>query len=85
MADKFNNPFETIDSQLQSIKSELENIKNVLASKSQSEKKYYSIKEAADKLQVAEITLYRGGQSGKIPTKRIGSRLMVPGSFVDNQ
>lgn len=79
------NPFETIDKTLQSIQSELENIKNVLASTSKPEKKYYSIKEAADKLQVAEITLYRGGQSGKIPTKRIGSRLMVPGSFVDSK
>lgn len=75
------NPFLQIDSRLQAIEETLA----ILAAKEQplTEKKYYTIAEAAKKLNVAEITLYRNGQAGKIPTKRIGSRLMIPGSFVD--
>ena len=77
------NPFSLIDNRLKSIESTLA----ILAAKEQPqlEKKYYSIAEAAKKLNVAEITLYRNGQAGKIPTKKIGSRLMVPGSFVDSK
>lgn len=75
------NPFSLIDNRLKSIESTLA----IIAAKEQPqpEKKYYTISEAAKKLNVAEITLYRNGQAGKIPTKKIGSRLMVPGSFVD--
>jgi hypothetical protein len=36
----------------------------------QPEKKYYSVSEAAKKLNVAEITLYRNGKAGKIPVKK---------------
>lgn len=77
------NPFSLIDNRLKSIESTLA----ILAAKEQPqpEKKYYSIAEAAKKLNVAEITLYRNGQAGKIPTKKIGSRLMIPGSFVDSK
>ena len=77
------NPFSLIDIRLKSIESTLA----IIAAKEQPqpEKKYYSIAEAAKKLNVAEITLYRNGQAGKIPTKKIGSRLMVPGSFVDSK
>lgn len=77
------NPFEALENHLLSIKDELADLKKIVASTSQPEKKYYSISEAAQKLNVSEITLYRNGQSGKIPTKKIGTRLMVPGSFVD--
>jgi excisionase family DNA binding protein len=77
------NPFSLIDSRLKSIESTLA----IIAAKEQpqSEKKYYTIAEAAAKLNVAQITLYRNGQAGKIPTKKIGSRLMIPGSFVDSK
>ena len=77
------NPFSLIDNRLKSIESTLA----IIAAKEQPqpEKKYYSIAEAAKKLNVAEITLYRNGQAGKIPTKKIGSRLMIPGSFVDSK
>jgi excisionase family DNA binding protein len=77
------NPFAQIDFRLKSIEQTL----LVLASKEQpqAEKKYYSIAEAAKKLNVAQITLYRNVQAGKIPAKKVGSRLMILGSFVDEQ
>lgn len=77
------NPFSLIDNRLKSIESTLA----IIAAKEQPqpEKKYYTIAEAATKLNVAQITLYRNGQSGRIPTKKIGSRLMIPGSFVDSK
>ena len=80
-AQPINNPFTQIDNRLKSIESTLA----IIAAKEQPqpEKKYYSISEAAKKLNVAEITLYRNGKSGKIPIKKVGSRLMVPGSYVD--
>ncbi len=77
------NPFSLIDNRLKSIESTLA----MLASREQplQEKRFYSIADAAKKMQVAEITLYRNGKSGKIPTKRVGSRIMIPGSFVDSK
>lgn len=77
------NPFSLIDIRLKSIESTLA----IIAAKEQPqpEKKYYTIAEAATKLNVAQITLYRNGQAGRIPTKKIGSRLMIPGSFVDSK
>jgi hypothetical protein len=77
------NPFSLIDNRLKSIESTLA----MLAAREQpqSEKKFYSIAEAATKLNVAQITLYRNCQAQKIPSKKIGSRLMIPGSFVDSK
>ncbi len=75
------NPFDAIDSRLKSIEESLA----TLAAKEQpqAERKFYPVAEAAEKLCVAPITLYRGVESGKIPHKRIGSRVMIPGSYVD--
>lgn len=85
MTTKNYNPFDALQNDLQSIKFELADIRQVLTSTTQPEKKYYTISEAAKKLNVAEITIYRNAQAGKIPTKKIGSRLMVPGSYVDGK
>ncbi len=75
------NPFEHIDTRLTKIEDTL----NQLAARkcSTPEKKYYTISEAAKKLNVAAITLYRNGKFGKVPIKKIGSRIMIPGSYVD--
>lgn len=77
------NPFDRLDLRLSKIESAI----MALVSKelAQPEKKFYTIAEAAQKLNVARITLYRNCQSGKVPSKKIGSRLMIPGSFVDGQ
>lgn len=77
------NPFDSIFNDLKLIKNEVAEIKNALTTAESPEKKYYSVAEAAKRLNVAKITLYRSAQAKKIPTKRIGSRLMIPGSFVD--
>ena len=75
------NPFESIDVRLQSI----ENSIQTLLAKTQAapERKFYTIQQAALKLNVAEITMYRNVQAGRIPSKKIGSRVMIPSSFVD--
>jgi len=77
------NPFSLIDTRLSSIESALAIL--VAKEQPQPEKKYYTIAEAATKLNVAQITLYRNVQAQKIPSKKIGSRLMIPGSFVDGR
>ncbi len=82
-ANQNTNPFEIIDQQLKSIQSELLDIKHAISSTVHQEKKYYTIAEAALKLNVSQITVYRNAHAGKIPTKRIGSRVMIPGSFLD--
>lgn len=81
MAENNFNPFTAIDNRLSSIEQSLA----VIASREQPqvEKKFYPVNQAAEKLGVAAITLYRGIEAGKIPHKRIGSRVMLPGSFVD--
>lgn len=72
------NPFDSISQRLSRIESTL-----ALIVEKQPEKKFYPVAEAAERLGVAPITLYRGAESGKIPHKRVGSRLMIPGSFIE--
>lgn len=84
MSDKVRlNPFEPIETRLESIESTLVEIQMAITGAQIAEKKYYSVLEAAEQLNVAPLTLYRNIKSGKIPAKKIGSRIMVPGSYVD--
>jgi excisionase family DNA binding protein len=76
------NPFETIDQRLMKIEEALIRLASLIQP-SQREKRYYSVSEAAKKLNVAEITLYRNVNIGKIPAKKVGARLMIPCSYVD--
>ena len=75
------NPFDSLNDRLTAIESSLA----MIAAKEtpQAERKFYSIADASQKLGVAQITLYRQVEAGTIPFKRIGSRVMIPGSFVD--
>ncbi len=75
------NPFLQLDNRLKSIEAMLAII--IAREQPQFQKKWYSISEAAEKLNVADITLYRNAQAGKIPSRKIGSRLMIPASYVD--
>jgi excisionase family DNA binding protein len=81
MNTEINNPFTELANQLTEINNKLD----AIASKNhpQPEKKYYPIREASEKLGVAPITIYRGCESGAIPSKKVGSRILIPGSFVD--
>jgi excisionase family DNA binding protein len=81
MNTEIQNPFLEIDNRLKSIESTLARIDS--REQPKAEKKFYPVVEAAAKLGVAPITIYRGTESGKIPSKRIGSRVMIPGSFID--
>lgn len=81
MAENNFNPFDAIDNRLSSIEQSLAEIAS--RERPQVEKKFYPVSQAAEKLCVASITIYRGVESGKIPHKRIGSRVMIPSSFVD--
>lgn len=76
------NPFSAIDTRLKSIEDQLIEIAN-RERPIQNEKKFYRVSEAAQKLGVAPITIYRGTESGKIPAKRVGARVMIHSSFVD--
>jgi len=82
-ANQSTNPFEVLDLQLKTIQSELVSIKNAITSSTHQEKSYYTIAETAKKLNVSRITVYHNANAGKIPTKKIGSRVMIPGSFLD--
>jgi len=45
-------------------------------------KSYYSIPEAAEMKGISENEIFLGIQGLKIPTKRIGMRVMIPGWFL---
>ena len=77
------NPFDIIFLRLKSIEDILSRMSSRAESVETSRVKYYTVAEAAKKLGVAEITLYRNMKTGKIPFKEIGSRKMIPSSFVD--
>jgi excisionase family DNA binding protein len=79
------NPFEVLEQHILSLKSEVSDLRDELRSRTKSEKKYYTIKEAASKLNVARLTVYRNTKNGNIPRIQIGSRVMVPASWVDGQ
>lgn len=48
-------------------------------------KRYYSVKEVAAIFGVSISLIYSGVQQGKIPSRRIGSRVLIPASFVDGK
>ena len=78
------NPFKILESRIKSMEDMLTELKTfTLSSATFNEPKFYSVAGAAKKLGVAEITIYRNVQNGTIPFKRIGTRIMIPGTFVD--
>lgn len=46
-------------------------------------KLFYSIKELATMLPISRSTLYSAVCNGKIPSKRIGSRILIPVSYLE--
>jgi len=79
------NPFDAINIQLIEIKNELSAIALKVQSAPVTEKKYYSIRESAEKLNVSPITMYRGTASGEIPSRKVGTRTVIPSSFFDSK
>ena len=47
-------------------------------------KHVYSVKEAAKKLNVCEMTIYRKVKSNEIPAKRVGKAIRIPAQFIDD-
>jgi excisionase family DNA binding protein len=76
------NPFENIDSRLASIEGTLSDLLGALAVRA-TPTNYYSVAEASKKLGVAEITVRRRVGAGEIPCKKVGSRIMIPSSYID--
>lgn len=77
------NPFDLLESHLLSIKASLDDLRRTIDSTSHNEKEWYSISEASQRLGCSRITLYRNAQSGKVPVKNVGTRLLIPGSYVN--
>ncbi len=48
------------------------------------EKTSYSVKEAAMTLGVSAITIYRKVAVQEIPSRKIGSRVLIPADFIQN-
>ena len=44
----------------------------------------YTVEYAALRLGITKMTIYRGVERGEIPHKRIGRRILIPVSWVDN-
>lgn len=47
------------------------------------QKKFYSIQELTKILSVGRSTLYAAVTAGKIPAKRLGTRILIPASYVN--
>lgn len=75
------NPFEEISLRLSRIETSIQQLTQVEQPKP--EVRFYQVDEAARKLHVSAITIYRNIQSGKIPSKKVGQRVLIPGSFID--
>lgn len=46
-------------------------------------KRYYTVKEAAEILGVSVSLIYDAVKKGKIPCRKIASRILIPASFID--
>lgn len=46
-------------------------------------KKFYTVNEAAEMLQVSIVTVYRYVENGKIPCKRVGRAIRIPASYFE--
>ena len=46
-------------------------------------KKFYSVKEVAEILGVSRSLVYAKICNGKIPSRRIGRRILIPASYVE--
>jgi excisionase family DNA binding protein len=44
---------------------------------------WYTVPEAARALRMSKVTLYRKAQSGKIPSRREGRKVLIPAWFVE--
>ncbi|ADZ83550.1 helix-turn-helix domain-containing protein [Cellulosilyticum lentocellum] len=49
-----------------------------------SKKHVYSVKEAAKKLDVCEMTIYRKVKTNEIPAKRVGKAIRIPAQYIDD-
>lgn len=49
----------------------------------QKETKYLTVAEVAKKLKVAPLTIYRGMNRGEIPHKKIGSKKLIPSTYLE--
>lgn len=47
------------------------------------ELKYLSVAQAAEKLGVSPLTIYRSVKAGKIPAKHLGSKIKIPSTYCD--
>lgn len=49
----------------------------------QKEPKYLTVAEAAKKLKVAPLTIYRGMNKGTVPFKQVGSKKLIPSTYLE--
>lgn len=77
------NPFELLMKELRGLREEVAELRALVEAGVQKERTYYSVKDASKLIGVSAITLYRQCLAGKVPVKQIGSRKMIPGSFID--
>ena len=48
------------------------------------ERASYTVKETSKILGVSEITIYRKVATHEIPSRKIGSRVLIPADFINN-
>ena len=77
------NPFEDLDRRLSAIEEALAMIYQKLTVEKSPSKKFYTVNEAAKELSISTGTIYRLCKLGKIPTRKFGSRIVIPGNFID--
>lgn len=77
------NPFDKLEIRLIAIEDKLQLISEQLMTKRAPIKRFYSIAEASAQLGISRITLYRLTKEGKIPSRRLGSRVMITGNYLE--
>jgi excisionase family DNA binding protein len=50
---------------------------------SEKQRQFFSVRETAERLSVSPITIYRAVEGGRIPCARVGTRRLVPASWLE--
>jgi excisionase family DNA binding protein len=81
MQSNSDNPFVSIRNDIGSVRQDIQELRQLIQATKAETPKYFSIAETAKLSNTAEITIRRGVEKGTIPSKRIGTRILIPASF----
>lgn len=77
------NPFVSIRNDIDQVRQEIQGLRQLIQGSKPDTPRFFSIAELAKKTGTAEVTIRRGVVNGSIPSKRIGTRILIPSTYLN--